>query len=246
MAIARKKQASGSATESGGPGPGGNWIDKIEQVGDLGKGYMLLKLTTPRKGATYSSGPHALAETGAATTMPPSVKRFTPGQLEKLITSFSADLGIAPTVGVVRASPPAPKGNRTPGENDQFMYDLRAQEVANRTRDFDEGLLLTSTVLAVRLQMTTQALGKAVQSKRMFTLDGPSGRKVYPAFFADPRCNREHIERVCQALGDWPGPSKWEFFTSPRESLNGLTPIEALVRGELDQVLRAAAAFQER
>ncbi|NHZ78670.1 hypothetical protein F2P44_05150 [Massilia sp. CCM 8695] len=94
--------------------------------------------------------------------------------------------------------------------------------------------------------MTTQALGKAVQSKRMFTLDGPSGRKVYPAFFADPRCNREHIERVCQALGDWPGPSKWEFFTSPRESLNGLTPIEALVRGELDQVLRAAAAFQER
>ncbi|NHZ78669.1 hypothetical protein F2P44_05145 [Massilia sp. CCM 8695] len=140
MAIATKKQASGSATESGGPGLGGNWIDKIEQVGDLGKGYMLLKLTTPRKGATYSSGPHALAETGAATTMPPSVKRFTPGQLEKLIKSFSADLGIAPTVGVVRASPPAPKGNRTPGENDQFMYDLRAQEVANRTRDFDEGL----------------------------------------------------------------------------------------------------------
>lgn len=246
MASATKKRPSGSATEAGRPTLGGSWVDNIEQMGDLGKGYVLLKLNTQVKGAEYRSGPRARAATGVATAMPPGVKRFTPAQLDRLIKSFSVDLGNAPTVGVVRASPSAQKARQSPDENDQFMNDLRAQEVANRKRDFAEGLLLTSTALAERLQMTTQALGKAVQSKRMFTLDGPSGRNVYPAFFADPRCNREHIERVCQALGDWPGPSKWEFFTSPRVSLNGLTPIDALARGELDQVLRAAAAFKER
>ena len=246
MAIAMKKRPSGSATEAGRPALGDNWVDNIELMGDLGKGYVLLKLNTDGKDGKYRSGLRARAATGAATAMPPSVKRFTPGQLDRLMKSFSVDVGNAPTVGMVRASPSAPKARRAPDENDQFMNDMRAQEVANRKRDFDEGLLLTSTVLAKRLQMTTQALGKAVQSKRMFTLDGPSGRNVYPAFFADPRCNREHIERVCQALGDWPGPSKWEFFTSPRVSLNGLTPIDALARGELDQVLRAAAAFNER
>lgn len=246
MATAMKKRPSGSATETAQLELGGNWIDHIEQMADLGKGYVLLKINTHGKGAKYRAEPGTRAATEAVTTMPPGVKPFTPEQLEKLIKSFSNDLSNAPTPGVGRASPSAPKAMRAPDENDQFMNDLRAQEVANRKRDFDDGLLLPSTVLAARLQMTTQALGRAVQSNRMFTLDGPSGRKLYPAFFADPRCNREHIERVCQALGGWPGPSKWEFFTSPRVSLNGLAPIDALVRGELDQVLRAAAAFNER
>lgn len=246
MATATKKRPSGSDTDASRSELGGNWVDNIEQMGDLGEGYVLLKLSTHGKGAKYRSGQRARTATEAATTMPPNVKRFTPGQLEKLIKSFSVDLDNAATAIDVRASSSTLRANRHPGANDQFMSDLRAQEVANRKRDVDEGRLLTSTALAERLQITTQALGKAVQSKRMFTLDGPSGRNVYPAFFADPRCNREHIERVSQALGDWPGPSKWEFFTSPRESLNGLSPIEALARGELDQVLRAAAAFRER
>ncbi|WP_426207939.1 hypothetical protein [Massilia sp. TWP1-3-3] len=246
MTTATKKRPSGSATEAGQTPLDGNWVNDIVQMADLGKGYVLLKLNTQGKGEKSRSEPRARAATGVATAMPPSVKRFTPGQLDKLIKSLLVNLGNAPTVGMVRASSSPPKARRVPDENDQFMNELRAREIANKKRDFDEGLLLTSTALAERLQMTTQALGKAVQSKRMFTLDGRSGRNVYPAFFADPRCNREHIERVCQALGDWPGPSKWEFFTSPRVSLNSLTPIDALARGELDQVLRAATSFKER
>lgn len=246
MALTIKKPPSGPAAQTAQPVWVGSWVDNIEQMADLGDGYVLLKLNTRVKGEKFPSDPSARAATQAAMRMAPSVKQFAPEQLEKLIKSFSADLRSAPKEDVVRASPAAPKVSRASGENDQFMNDLRAQEVANRKRDLDEGLLITSTTLAGRLHMTTQALGRAVQSKRMFTLDGPSGRKVYPAFFADPRCNREHIERVSQALGDWPGPSKWEFFISPRESLNGLTPIDALARGELDHVLRAAAAFAVR
>jgi hypothetical protein len=44
-------------------------------------------------------------------------------------------------------------------------------------------------------------------------------------------------------LGSLPGWTKWDFFTSARESLSGLNALEALARGKNDIVIAAAERF---
>lgn len=240
-----KKQAARSEKSADHHRVTGTWVKHIEKMSDLGQGYVLVKLKNhvadlPGK----RQGPSARAGS-TFETVPPGVPKISPTRALQVLNELSRRLGNS-SVGARRASGTESLARREARENDQFMEDLRAQELANRKRDIEEGHLLTSTALAERLEIKTQALSKAVGSQRMFTLDGPSGRKFYPAFFAHPGIDRERIETVCQALGSLPGPSKWEFFTSPRESLKNMTPIDALGRGMLTQVLRAATAFVER
>ena len=81
----------------------------------------------------------------------------------------------------------------------------------------------------------------------LHTYYDPDGRDVfmYPAFFADARHDRAVLERVSRALGSLPGGAKWEFFTTPRLSLGRKTPLQALARGQVEEVLAAAAAFAD-
>lgn len=245
MVNAAKKQPARSAKRTDQPQITGSWVEHIEKMSDLGEGYVLVKLDTH---TANPPGDHLGPRARAGSTfevVPSGVSKISPETVLRVLNELSRRLG-DPRVRAARTSRKASLGRRASRANDQFMDDLRAQERANRKRDIEEGRLLTSTALAERLEVKTQALSKAVGSHRMFTLDGPSGRKFYPAFFAHPGVDRERIETVCQALGELPGPSKWEFFTSPRESLKNLTPIDALERGMLTQVLRAATAFVKR
>lgn len=136
-------------------------------------------------------------------------------------------------------------GGDAPVSTRDFMAGLERQEIDQRARDTDEGRLVPGAVLAARLNMTPQGLHHALKAKRIFTLQGPSGEKVYPAFFADPRQDRKMLEKVSKALGDLPGAAKWDFFMSPRESLGKRTPLEALAKGRFEAVMVAANAFAE-
>lgn len=140
---------------------------------------------------------------------------------------------------------PATEPQSAPIENVRFLAGLAAQERHNRRRDIEEGRLLPADEMSQRLQLGKHALGRAVRDRRMFSIDGPAGAKVYPAFFADPRYSRADLERVSRELGALPGPSKLQFFTTPKGSLSARTPIEALADGDLDAVLKAAAGFRE-
>ena len=62
--------------------------------------------------------------------------------------------------------------------------------------------------------------------------------KYFPAFL-----DRRKLEEVTRLLGELPGWRKWQFFTMPKASLNGLTPLEALKRGMVEEVMEAAEAF---
>ncbi|UVW30730.1 hypothetical protein [Massilia sp. H6] len=126
-----------------------------------------------------------------------------------------------------------------------FMATLRHQEQARREREVTTGDLLTGVEMQRRLHISAQALSAAMKRKRIFALKGESGKYLYPAFFADPAYDRTTLERVCQALGDLPGSSKLHFFTSPRYSLRGLSPLEALAKGRVDAVIDQANAFCE-
>jgi hypothetical protein len=126
-----------------------------------------------------------------------------------------------------------------------FVANLERQQVKQRESDLASERLLPGTEMRARLGITTQALSAALKARRLFAMQGPSGKYAYPAFFADPTYDRPILEKVCKALGDLPGASKWDFFTSPRISLDGKTPLDALAKGKVEAVLSTANAFRE-
>lgn len=127
-----------------------------------------------------------------------------------------------------------------------FMAGLEQQEQEQREKDISSERLLPGAAMRARLQVSPQALSAALKAKRMFVMQGPSGEYVYPAFFADSAYDRRVLEKVSKALGDLPGAAKWDFFMSPRVSLAGKTPLNALAKGKVDEVMAAADAFREQ
>jgi hypothetical protein len=118
----------------------------------------------------------------------------------------------------------------------QAMH-TRAELIASRA-------VLPSAEMTARLGITRQALSQAVGTRRLFALEF-RGNDYYPAFFADPEQDRRQLEEVAKALGDLPGWSKWQFFTTPKLPLHGKTPVQALKEGKLQVVLKLAQGFAE-
>ena len=173
-----------------------------------------------------------------------SIVQFLPKQAR--LTALGAMRESIDEVARAESDEPSVEQRRGQGVSTaDFMAGLKLQEQTEREREIAAGDLVPGTEMQRRLQISAQALSTALKRKRIFALKGPAGKYHYPAFFADSRFDRTTLERVCQALGDLPGSSKLHFFTSPRQSLGGLSPLQALVKGRVDAVLDQAAAFLE-
>ena len=92
--------------------------------------------------------------------------------------------------------------------------------------------------------LSPEGLRGALIAKRLFAVE-MRGQLLLPSFFLDARYERRQLEVVCSVLGDLLGGSKLQFFTNPRGSLNGRTPLDALVDGDFALVRRAAEGFAE-
>ncbi|MGV7209339.1 hypothetical protein ACLB1G_15950 [Oxalobacteraceae bacterium A2-2] len=192
--------------------------DNIEQAADLGAGYVIIKLRDVRR----KGGAARAAEL-------PIMSR------ERLVAALNRGGALTKEKPRVR-----------PAENDAFMRKMVMQEKARRVEQEETGQLIAAQELARRLEVSNQAVSKALKAGRLFALDASGGRLLYPAFYADGKMSRRDLEAVTRALGDIPASSKWQFFTNPRASLNGLTPLEALQRGQRQAVMVSAAGFVER
>jgi hypothetical protein len=145
---------------------------------------------------------------------------------------------------------------------DDTTAPLTEQTYARRRALVEKGELLTSADLIDRVGITRQALSNRLANDSIFYVDGGRNERYYPAFFADAALDTKAVRKVSKALGDLPGASKWMFFTSPRESLGGLTPLDVLAgkrpaagktgyatgeleRVGLDTVLKAAASVAD-
>lgn len=106
------------------------------------------------------------------------------------------------------------------------------------------GELISSGELQRALDVKRQAVSGAVKAGRMFAIVGPSGDNFYPAFYADPALDRRALEKVTRALGSLPAASKYYFFTRTSTLLQE-TPLQALRKGRVAEVLAAAAGFAE-
>ncbi len=196
---------------------------KVEQATDLGNGYVIVKVDSTQ---------HRQEGADQFPAIPDDDLRH----LMALIAD--APLG--------SPAPAVPVARHEPEDNAQLLAELDSNAMARRRQLHEAGQLLGSAELCERLHITRQALSKAVRDKRMFWVDGPAGVQWYPSFFATEQIQRRDIGRVSVALGDLPGPAKWQFFTTPKHSLNGKTPLTALESGMAEQVLRTAAEVRER
>lgn len=196
---------------------------KVEQATDLGNGYVIVKV---------DSTDHRQDSADQLPAIPDDDLRH--------LMALIADAPLASPV------PAGPAVRHEPEDNAQLLSELDSNAMARRRQLHEEGQLLSSADLCERLHITRQALSKAVRDKRMFWIDGPAGAQWYPSFFSTEQIHRRDIGRVSVALGDLPGPAKWQFFTTPKHSLNGKTPLAALENGMAEQVLRTAAETRER
>ncbi|SHG80790.1 hypothetical protein [Pollutimonas bauzanensis] len=130
------------------------------------------------------------------------------------------------------------------GEDTVSIQALSEQAQRNRRALVRKKALISSAQLWQALSLTRQAVSAATRSGRLFTVD-VEGDVYYPAFFADGSVDRATLEKVSRQLGRLPGWTKWDFFTSARGSLSGMSALDALRKGKVDDVMRSAKAFAE-
>jgi hypothetical protein len=106
--------------------------------------------------------------------------------------------------------------------------DVPAEAIARRRTLAAEGELLEFTQFHERSGLSRQPIQQQLKTRALLTVDGPEGMSYCPAFFADVKYDQAAVRRIARALKRLPGDSKWVFFTSPRLSLDGLTPLEVI------------------
>jgi hypothetical protein len=127
--------------------------------------------------------------------------------------------------------------------------DGRSKDGSKRTRSVRdslvaEGKLLRASVVCAALGITERRLTGDVAAGRVFNV-AIKANEFYPAFFLARELDRRQLAKVVRRLDGLNGWAKWKFFTRPRASLAKLTPLQALLHGEVNQVLQAADAFVE-
>ncbi|MEN8506296.1 MULTISPECIES: hypothetical protein [Paraburkholderia] len=108
-----------------------------------------------------------------------------------------------------------------------------------------EGKLVRPEIVREALAITEKTLSKRVASGRIFSVE-VQGEQHYPAFFLANELDRKDLSKVARRLNGLTGWSKWGFFTEPKELLGGVTPLQALLRGDVEQVLRTAKAVEKQ
>lgn len=106
--------------------------------------------------------------------------------------------------------------------------------------------VLPSGEFADALGVSREVLNKEVAAHRLFAME-LGDETYYPAFYLQQDTDRKKLERVCRALGDISGWSKWQFFTRPKGSLGDKAPLQALKdKDSLAAVVTSALGFSER
>lgn len=109
----------------------------------------------------------------------------------------------------------------------------------------DPTALIAADKFADEAGLSRADLDKALRANRIFAIE-LCGKSYFPAFLLDTRYERRHLHSICRVLGGLPGGSKLQFFTTPKGSLSGLTPLDALADRNVAAVRRTAQGFVER
>jgi hypothetical protein len=128
-------------------------------------------------------------------------------------------------------------------EGERILRMARARSCALMRSRIKSGDFLTASEIKERLGITRFGLKVATELGALFAVIGPRGRAYYPAFFCDKEIGRQVLEPVTLELAGLPGSSQYHFFTNRQCWLGGMTPLEALKAGRVEEVKRAAVAY---
>jgi hypothetical protein len=130
-------------------------------------------------------------------------------------------------------------------QNDSRRKDAEGgmnRRMSTRAALISHGRLLRAPIVSDALGITEQRLAKNVAASQIFSVN--VGRdEFYPAFFLARELDRRKLATVVRRLDGLNGWAKWKFFTEPKASLTNLTPLQALLHGEMKPVLQTADAF---
>jgi hypothetical protein len=152
-----------------------------------------------------------------------------------------------------RQSPrsPRPRSNRTWTEvatdwqvTDPFAAARQRAVELKRQLLEAEGGALTVAEVAKRLGISRQAVDKRRRARKLLALETSRGF-LYPAWQFGDEGVLHGLDRVLAALEAAPW-TQASWFPSGDSRLGDARPLEALRRGQLQQVLRAAAAYGEQ
>lgn len=210
------------------------WSLSVLQFLQVSDDYALVKV------ARSSAGPSEGLQGHPVPTVPVA-------EILRTLASLAAVVAASAEQAAQQTTEDGAGGRAVPPQNGVFLATRAERSPADRVADLETGRLLQAVEMRQRLGMSRQALAAAVRKRRLFTVDGPQGEKLYPAFFADPLYVGAELAAVSSALGDVSGEVKWQFFTSPLASLDGRTPLAALAEGgSLSFVYMGASAFVAR
>lgn len=130
-------------------------------------------------------------------------------------------------------------------QGEEIMAQARIDAAHNLAERIKRGEFIPFRQLQAAWPVEHAAINETVATGRLFSVIGPSNENYYPAFYNDPSLDREALEKVSKALGSLPAVIKYHFFTARFFSL-GETPLEALRKGRVEQVLAIAANYAER
>jgi hypothetical protein len=108
-----------------------------------------------------------------------------------------------------------------------------------------QGKLLRMEDYLGAADVTEKKLSKSLASGKVFSVE-LEGEVYIPAFFISPMIHHNDFAKVIRSLGDTSGWSRWDFFTTPTETLGGSTPLQFLAIGKVKPVLKAAEEFAKR
>lgn len=139
-----------------------------------------------------------------------------------------------------------PSKDRSDGSCERGLIDWADADKMSRMADgFRHDLLVGRATFLSVAGLSALQLDRALRTRRLFAVN-VDDEDYIPQFFLDGRYDRGHLQAVCKALGELPGGSKLQFFMTPKGSLSGQTPLEALLDRKAELVRRAAHGFAER
>ena len=105
--------------------------------------------------------------------------------------------------------------------------------------------MVTIAQFAAMRQQTTRLVEKDLAAGRLFAME-MDGQHWILAAFANPSIDKRRLARLCRVLQEAPAGARLRFLTTPKGSLSGRTPLEALIAGSWGDVVTAARGYMDR
>lgn len=131
---------------------------------------------------------------------------------------------------------------RGSSEPEIFLDQARREAQQFRTELVKSGQLVAPDAFCTLLAMPPSELEFGLKENRFFQIE-VDGKSYFPSFYFDPGLYRSEIESISKLLAGLNGDVKWQFFNTPKLTLEGFTPLAALAQGRFQDVAFAAGGF---